>query len=127
MLAFHHNGAQPFSLCNQAPAIEAVNIDLLFRFSTPTPPAPGPAAPAASIAAQQQGADGVPAPTPPGAAPRVKAREQLMFVGEKRVEVVNEGDWRVMAALVPGPGEVLLQTLASVVSSRAGQQVCENF
>jgi hypothetical protein len=29
----------------------------------------------------------------------VKVREQLMFVGEKKVEVSNEGDWRVLAAV----------------------------
>jgi len=105
---------------NQAPAIEAVNVDLLFRFSTPMPPPAGPAAPstaAPSRAVRQEVGDGMRAAPAPAAAPRVIAREQLMFVGEKRVEVVNEGDWRVISALVPGPGEVLLQALASVVSS----------
>jgi hypothetical protein len=33
------------------------------------------------------------------------------------MQVVDEGDWRLLSALVPGPGQLLLQTQASVVSS----------
>jgi len=40
-----------------------------------------------------------------------------MFVDTKRVEVSREGDWRVLASLVPGPGQLLLESTSSVVST----------
>eukprot|EP00802_Teleaulax_amphioxeia_P011038 Tamp_11068.p1 GENE.Tamp_11068~~Tamp_11068.p1 ORF type:complete len:338 (-),score=26.68 Tamp_11068:126-1139(-) len=40
-----------------------------------------------------------------------------MFVGERKVEVTQGGNWRLLPDLVPGPGQVLLETVSSAVST----------
>ena len=109
------------------PRIEAVNLDLLFRLTTVTPP-PGRSRGRADAGEQPwraQGAGGgmlsqgshAPAGCRLAQTKGVVSREFLMFVDRKKVEVVNEGDWRKLPALVAGPGQLLLQTVSSVVST----------
>ena len=122
------------------PAFEAVNVDLLFKFSPPTapgrtstpPPAhahihthtttpsspttytttPSPISPSSTTRGTS-----VTIPPPPPLPKGVLERQQLMFVDTRRVEVSREGDWRVLASLVPGPGQLLLESVSSVVST----------
>ena len=104
-----------------------MNLDLLFRLTTVTPP-PGRSRGRADAGEQPwraQGAGGgmlsqgshAPAGCRLAQTKGVVCREFLMFVDRKKVEVVNEGDWRKLPALVAGPGQLLLQTVSSVVST----------
>ena len=85
-----HDCKEACRLRRSRPSIEVVNVDLLFKFTFSTTP-PGPLGGVGALV--KEFSSSTPAPK---VAPGIITRQQLMFVGPKKVEVIQGGDWRLI-------------------------------